>query len=257
MLTDEGKNVFPSYYQIQCAKSICYPPKEKIHISDSSASVELQAILDLTVDRILKTCQDIDFEELGKLTLICKWGFDGASGQSLYNQSFEHDKATTDSNIFISSLVPLKLFNDSNQIVWENEQLLSTRLCRPIKFQFVKESTVIKQEKERIDTQIKNLLPTTLNEKLVVNHKLVFTMIDGKICSLSEVSSACCYICDATPKEMNNLKSVSTKTANKEHFKFGLSTLHCWIRCFEFFLHLSYKISVKSGPLRHRNIKIK
>ncbi|KMQ93690.1 dna-mediated transposase [Lasius niger] len=72
------------------------------------ASVELQAILDLTVDRILKTRQDINFKELGKLTLICKWGFDGASGQSLYNQSFEHDKATTDSNIFISSLVPLK-----------------------------------------------------------------------------------------------------------------------------------------------------
>lgn len=108
MLTDEGKNVFPFHYQIQRAKSVCYPPKEKIHISDSSASVELQAILDLTVGRILKTCQDINFEELGKLTLICKWGFDGASGQSLYNQSFEHDKATTDSNIFISSLVPLK-----------------------------------------------------------------------------------------------------------------------------------------------------
>lgn len=71
-------------------------------------------------------------------------------------------------------------------------------------------------------------------------------MIDGKICStLSEVSLACCYICGATPKEMNNLKSVSTKTANEEHYKFGISTLHCWIRCFEFFLHLSYKIECK------------
>ena len=134
ILTDEGKNIFPSYYQIQRAKSVCYPSKEKIHISDSSASIELQAILDLTVDRILKTCQDINFEEVGNLTLICKWGFDGASGQSLYNQSFEYDKAITDSNIFISSFVPLKLFSNLNQVVWENKQPSSTRYCRPIKF---------------------------------------------------------------------------------------------------------------------------
>lgn len=50
---ENGTNQWQSYYEIQQTKSKCYPPKNKITITESSASIELQALLDLTVTRLL------------------------------------------------------------------------------------------------------------------------------------------------------------------------------------------------------------
>lgn len=50
-----GNELYPSYYQIGLAKSDCYPLKSAIEISETRAEIELQALLDHTTKRILKS----------------------------------------------------------------------------------------------------------------------------------------------------------------------------------------------------------
>lgn len=79
-------------------------------------------------------------------------------------------------------------------------------------------------------------------------------MIDGKVCNaLSCASGMRCYICHATISQMNNIKYVQEKTKNSEMYKFGLSVLHAYIRFFECFLHISYRLEIKSWKVTKNN----
>lgn len=257
---EEGTNIYPSYYQIQVAKSRCYPPKDKMHVTDYNARVELQAILDVTTEKILETPNVENFESTCKLTLISKWGFDGASGQSLYNQSFQDNYKNTDASVFLTCFVPIQLITESNKVIWKNKEPSSTRLCRPISFSFMKESPeIIKTEKGKMDEEIKKLVPTKLFETVEVHHKLLFTMVDGKICStLSDASScASCYICGATPKQMNDLENISKRIANEDHYQYGMSSLHCLIKCCEMLFHVACKMDTKKWSSRQKENKEK
>lgn len=90
----------------------------------------------------------------------------------------------------------------------------STIYCRPIKIKFTKESSdVSKAEKNQIDGQIRNLHPTEihhLNRIKHIRHKLVFSMVDGKVCNAisKTISSQKCYLCDATYKMFNNIDGI-------------------------------------------------
>lgn len=53
---EHGVDLYPSYYQIQLAKRDCYPPKEIMTFTETSAEIELQALLDLTMDLLFKDC---------------------------------------------------------------------------------------------------------------------------------------------------------------------------------------------------------
>jgi len=54
------------------------------------------------------------------------------------------------------------------------------------------------------------------------------------------------YVCEAKPTEMNNLEKCLTKEVHETRFEFGLSPLHSYIRFFEYFLHVSYRLELKS-----------
>ena len=71
-------------------------------------------------------------------------------------------------------------------------------------------------------------------------------MIDGKVCNTitGQKSTQSCYICSAKPSDMNNFQKLESLTPNKDTYKLGLSTLHAWIRCFEYLLHISYKLVI-------------
>lgn len=252
---EHGVHLYPSYYQIQLAKRDCYPPKEMMTFTETYVEIELQALLDLTIQRLWKVLKIETNDKLQNLKLISKWGFDGTSGQSFYKQGFtdniiDVDKPR-DESIFAISLVPLKLFS-GDKIIWENSQPSSTRLCRPIKFEFIKESNeVIKREKENIEMKINNLSSTHLNDDIIVKHELLLTMIDGKACSSIAGSAAMnCYICGATPKQMNSLDIAQQRTINVNNLKFGMSSLHGWIRCMEYLLHISYNIEIQKWSVR-------
>lgn len=240
--------VFPPYYKIQKAKRSCYPPPASIEITNTYAKVKsLQDLLDHTTARIVMI-ESVEIKNLQRLTLYCKWGCDGSSGQSEYKQPFpEESNIISDANLFITSLVPIKLVDeDTGYTVWQNPAPSSVRFCRPISIELCKETPAkTKEVVENIETQIKLLSPSIIvkNEQQVeVKHELFLTMIDGKIAQVLTNTPSCstCTICKATPTQMNDLKRVAARPVNENAFKYGLSTLHAWIRCMEMILHISY-----------------
>lgn len=241
-IREGAKDIYPSYYKVQQAKHQCYPPKESVTVTDSSARITLQSLLDITVKRILESLpNDVQDKELN---LISKWGFDGASNQSRYKQKMEGDQ--DDSSIFMTSLVPLKL-TAGDETLWKNPKPCSALYCRPVQFTFVKESeTVVISHKKQMDDEIKALIPSECN-KNKVSHQLMMTMIDAKVCTyLSEArSNASCYLCLAKPTEMNRLDALTSKTVSTGVLEFGLSSLHARINTMECLLHISYRLDFK------------
>lgn len=53
-----------------------------------------------------------------------------------------------------------------------------------------------------------------------------------------------------------NSKKVAEKPPNADHYRFGLSTLHCWIRFFECLLHISYRIPIKKWQVKNAEDKV-
>lgn len=251
---EAGHRLYPSYYELQKAKVDCCPPKEFISINDNRVDVCLQQLLDHTAKR-LAIVQDpvirlLVSSGVTDFNLISKWGGDGSSGHSRYKQNFNNSDAD-DEYLFGFSVVLIKMHpqNQSQKIVWQNEKTSSTRLCRPIKFLFHKETVdMVRTETENIKNEISNLQPTKTivgETEINIHHQLLLTMVDGKICNtLTNTKSAqTCYICGSTPKLMN--KEIQNNKIDINSYSFGMSTLHCWIRSFECLLHISYKLNIK------------
>lgn len=252
---------FPSYKVLQAEKKKCYP--NDIKVNETSAQVPLQALLNHTVERLITVQENVlsllSNEELGKLQLMTKWGFDGSSGHSSYKQAF-HGSQASDSAVFITSIVPLRLVCDpdgrNQKIVWQNPRPSSTRYCRPLKIAFMKESSEVSvAEKNRVDTEIQQLQNSELNfhgRFISVSHKMIFAMIDGKICNAltKTTSTQKCYICGATSKDFNDIDTMITRPISTQNLQFGISVLHGWIRFFECLLHISYKLPIQKWQAR-------
>ena len=161
------KNVFPEYRHIYKAKTNYCP---SFDVTETSASTKLQFVLDHSVSRILKieSVKKLILEtNKTDLELITKYGCDGTSGFSQYKQIFSESKNIEGSSVFIMCMVPLLLrFTQrrSNEIMsWENKNPSSTRLCRPVKFTYKKETQeLIKLEMDDLQHQFRKLIPTTV-----------------------------------------------------------------------------------------------
>lgn len=217
---DIGHNIFPSYRKIIEAKKQCYP--DNIDVTEKSAKVSLQDLLDHTSRKILETTTQDDIETLEEehLILHTKWGCDGASGQSEYMQKFSNPVVKiSDSHLFMTSIVPLSITLAENQIkhVWKNSRPSSTRYCRALKFEFIKETPdLIREEKTRVENEIKHLRETEINlygRIFKIRHILYFTMIDGKVAQpvTNTASSSNCVICGAKPSQMNDIANCLNK----------------------------------------------
>ena len=268
-------NIYPPYNKIREAKNQCYPVD--ISVEEDSAKVPLQSLLDHTALRIIEEKKETITEVVENLenepfscNLICKWGFDGSSGQSQYKQKF-NTTDQSDASLFCTTLVPLQL-KFGERVLWQNPVPSSTRFCRPIHLQFKQETTELSQEEyHRISEEIQQLHPmdVTLDidyemdaanprkDNMQVTYDLQLTMVDQKVINaLTETKSSMrCYICGATPKLFNNIDNLPGAT--EENFKYGLSPLHKWIRCFEMLLHISYRIPVKQWRVSSEQDKIK
>lgn len=152
------------------------------------------------------------------------------------------------------SLVPLRLEYGNNtltSVIWENPRPCSPKNCLPIMFEYAKESKdKILSEFRNIKNEIKKLKPSKIkinDTTYYVEHQLMCTMVDGKVCQhLTETSSAAnCIVCGAKPSEMNNLSQILHREEKIESFSFGLQVLHLWIRLMECVLNISYRIQIK------------
>lgn len=110
----------------------------------------------------------------------CKYGFDGTSANS-YKQKWKHEDSD-DSHLFCTSIVPLQLeYENGKQILWRNPLPSSTRFCRPVRLQFIKESEeVTKNEHLIIEEQIKNLKNVNISG-FNIKFDVCISMIDGKV----------------------------------------------------------------------------
>lgn len=256
------KHIFPSYKLVQTEKKKSYP--NDLKVTETEAEVSLQTLLDHTATRILQSQKpvfDPMCSENSEMVLFSKWGFDGSSSHTQFKQRFVSE-AADDKYMFLTCLVPLRLTiekSEENLVFWQNPKPSSPRFCRPISLQYKKETSELAiAQKENIERQIKALIPTkvTLNSQSIsVSHKLMFTMVDGKICnSISGTKSSLkCYLCDASSKDFNNLENIGRRSINNDYVSFGISVLHAWIRLFESLLHLSYKLPTLSWRLSSEN----
>lgn len=235
-------------------------------VSEVEASVPLQELLAHTFKRIILLCDDVinaycEQEHLNELscTFEGSWGFDGSTGQSLYKQKAPLDPLYDENTIFATTVVPLKITETgSNQILWANPTPQSFRSCRPLRIQYRKESKdLILAEKEYVEQQLKNLMPTAASTskgfivKTIWN--LTLSIIDGKVYNIihSTFSQLRCPICGLTSSKFNDLDLAFSKPINEETVKNGMSPLHAFIRFLEFLLHLGYKND--RGSLNHQS----
>lgn len=265
---EKQSKIFPSYNRVKKAKEACYPAKDAIQVTDVSAEVRLQDLVNLTVNRLLIAQEQVIGQclseiDTSKIEMVYKWGMDGSSGQKQYKQKLNTDGSSdeyNDSNLFVCSMVPIQLksFRKNNKeeiILWQNPRVSSTRYCRPIQFQCKKETVELtKQQIHHIEEQINHIQPTNNqigNLHIKVHHIFHMTMIDGKVCnSLTDTSSQVCYICGVSPKNMNDLENVTKRAPKVDTYSFGLSTLHTWIRFFECLIHISYRLDLKKWQVR-------
>lgn len=256
-----SKSIYPCYSLVQKEKNKCYP--EDIFISEIMVEVKLQNLLDHTTRRICTYLEEVlmlaNNLEVQNMELLCKWGCDG-SQQQQFKQKFENS-SDSDANIFLSSLVPLRLvsyLNGRQNIWWQNPVPSSPRFCRPIRMQFIHENNKVTQDEiSYIENAAQNLEKTEVaigTGVLQVKHTLMPTMVDGKVCNAATgtASTMRCYICKQSPKDFNNLKKVSSDALDPNSLKFGLSILHARIRFFESILHLSYKLPLKKWQARSK-----
>ncbi|KYN29310.1 hypothetical protein ALC57_01250 [Trachymyrmex cornetzi] len=97
-----------------------------------------------------------------------------------------------------------------------------------------------------MEDEIKNLAPTQY-KNITVNYEMLFTMIEGKVCTAlsNETSYATCPICGARPSQMNAIVELLNRDVNKSIYNFGISSLHAKIHCMEFLLYVSYNMPFK------------
>lgn len=192
LLQGERKEINPCYSLVQKAKKERYPDESKITVTETSFNVELQALLDHTALR---------------LTLYLKEVIETLT-----------DAADDDSNIFVSSIVPVRLVvsvdGKTIKTIWQNPAPPSVRLCKPIRARFIHETKdVTKEEIEFIEQQAKNLKETEGELSTKICHNILLTMVDGKVCTSATdtASTMRCYICGQTSKDFNKIQKGGRK----------------------------------------------
>lgn len=274
-----GHCLYPTYSSLINLKKTCYP--ENVEVTEKGAEVDIFSLLEHTTKRILETLNDKKINEIKnkKLTLLGKWGMDGASGQQKTRQKWlsevivearkvqeihdesnsKEDEATSDGSSFLVTFSPLQL-KAENEVIWQNPKPNSTLYCRPIKFSFHSESNKLVMETYEYYTMQLNKVKTYCFEfsciLFEIDFDIKFTMSDGKVHNIisGQRASNSCNICLVGPKNINKISYVINLEKKTEFYKLGLCTLHCWIRTMEYILHISYSIGSKKSIEYENNI---
>ena len=148
------------------------------------------------------------------------------------------------------------MLNDANDIIWENKTPSSVLFCRPLFFEFVKETeNIVKKIYNHYNSRLDKLQTHNINigdKTFKCSFDFECTMIDGKVCSIltGERASSRCNICHVGPSKVNDIEYVLTLLPDEQSYKFGLSTLHAWIRCLEYLLHIAYNMGIETSTAR-------
>jgi hypothetical protein len=275
----KGADIWPSYHNVLAAK-IDSRPKD-VDVTDHSAVVPLQQLLNHTASQILENNQNIEKEmiqlasknnnELSS-TLIFKLGFDGSGSYQRQMQPDSQGDLPDVKNLVATQLVPLQLdANMSSGVkkLWASQCPNSAHACRPVRLSFEKENDEnVKNEYQRLQVEIQNLKKFEVCQIPLITISFVglFTLVDGKIvCILTNGNTSRYSVCDASGAEMG--RNVGPfNPISPERLQFGISPLHFMLRSFELLLHIAYKQDLKEfrpcGPEKKkikdlRELKVK
>lgn len=117
-------------------------------VTESGVRINLQDICDHTVKRMVQIpnilTSNLTQKKNVALNCLYKYGCDGASNQSRYNQKFSQP-SKSDASVFIMTMVSMKIYTvctvnctvnctstqcKNSLTIWENENPGSTKLCR-------------------------------------------------------------------------------------------------------------------------------
>lgn len=95
------------------------------------------------------------------------------------------------------------------------------------------------------------------NREIKLKHIPICTMLDGKTVNIltDTASSQACNICKATPKDFNNLEEQQNKVCAEDNYKYSISVLHAHLRCYEYLLHIAYKLELQQWQARGEEAK--
>lgn len=255
-------NIYPSYNIVLEEKKKCYP--NNITSEEFQVCIPLQSLVDHTSNRLMvaqHTALDIIASKNSvnstNLELLWKCGLDGSGCHSVYDIRYDESlyDGISEQNIFSAFLCPLRLtVKHSKTLLWNNPVPSSPIYCRPLRVIFKKESaTLITSEWDSLKTEINNLVTTNI-DNYEIHHKIILTMVDGKICqALTHTpSAATCYMCHppTNPSCMNNLDTIITKGINRETLSYGIAPLHLLINTMECVLHIGYRQKIKSWSVK-------
>lgn len=82
-------HVFPSYYNIAKSKKDYYTPEEHIMVTKTRDEINLQAILDKTVERLLQVQIEFNTNFNSSLALVSKWRCDEVLVTVPINRNFK------------------------------------------------------------------------------------------------------------------------------------------------------------------------
>ena len=146
-------------------------------------------------------------------------------------------------------MVPLQLVTVAengtvSKILWVNDKPSISQI-RPISIKFAKETTVlITREQKNLEEQIANIQTHNLyNLSVNINicYEFLSTMFDVKsINAITDTNyTKRCYICGFKDKDLSDVDKTLITPINDYNLKYGISSLHAWIRCFERLVNLS------------------
>lgn len=255
-------NIYPSYSTILQEKQKCYPGN--ISADEFKVFIPLQALVNHTTNRLLVAQQSaLDIiakrqnENTTILELLWKCGLDGSGCHSVYDIKYDEGRynGISEENIFSAFVCPLRLYvKGSKTLLWNNPVPSSPIYCRPLRVIFQKETaTLIRSEWESLKAEIDNLVTTHTNN-YEIHHKIILTMVDGKICQAltNTPSAATCYMCcpPTNPSSMNALDAIIAKEIRRECLSYGIVPLHLYINTMECVLHISYRLKLKSWAVK-------
>lgn len=125
-------------------------------------------------------------------------------------------------------------------------------LCRPIRFEYVKEDIVSTQSLvDSIEREISSLSPLYVEisgQVIKVSFQPQLTMIDGKVANaITDTTSTWkCNICGKLSSQFH--EDSDTISMNENALRFGISPLHARIRFMEYCLHLAYDLKYRLIP---------
>lgn len=257
-LMEKGFNILPSYTSIKTNKQNILP--HPIAVNDQEACIELANLLENTATRIVSGFSTDQLNKVNNsdVVMLCKWGCDGLSSLPEYKQAGQIQSSSGYKSVFMASLVPLRIrlysksCENAFEDIWINPTPGSKLFCRPIGFEYTKESTTsTKDLVAYINGEKDNLEPISIEIgtfRFNISFDLKLTMIDGKVSNaITDTSSFWkCSICNENKSQFSDI--FKERTINEEVLSYGISPLHCRIRFMEHFLHIAYDLKYRSIP---------